>query len=268
MKNLLLAINIAILPLTQLSSQDPIQKEKPSWVSSLRIESGLSFPSGAIKDHIAIRQNVSSYHVNQYNSGQVFSETTGFMAGVRWDLFNPRLKAGISAGLRYSNYFTDITGYSAHNSDFFYLRYSETGDETKFARVTSITERKDYLSIPVELTYTPIQFRHFGFFVRGGAEIGINGLQHKTDVNFREHFMNEYKGDILAAFGETSKKPLSKLYGTIGVIYKRTNKTSFMFEGILPSIYLTESPFTLTDVDCFYGLSFSVLIPIMKNAGN
>jgi hypothetical protein len=72
MKTLLLAFCICIMSLVNLYPQD---KEPGNWTSYLHLESGFMYPDGSISENIAIRQNLSSYYIDQVSNGNISSDT-------------------------------------------------------------------------------------------------------------------------------------------------------------------------------------------------
>jgi len=262
MKHYLLTLYILFAAGMSLNSQDITINPggEKNWF--LHLESGIMYPSGTIKDNIAIRQNISSYYVNQSSDGEISSETAGFNLGLKCEYFLPRFNTGVSAGLRYTGYNSDISGYSASNADFFYLRYSMMSSDTKFARVINITETNNFISIPLEIRVVPIHYMDFGLFFKAGAEFSRFNIKKKTNINFQDESMEEYEDDILENITLPTNKNYSTLYGSIGVQYGMPNKTNYLFEIFLPSYYLSDNNFALTNVDYFQGFKFSVQIPL------
>lgn len=264
MKKMIIAFFPAVLQVLSLPAQDLPATALPGWASFLHIESGLINPSGTVRDNIAIRQNISSFYVSQLPDGEVNSATTGDMAGVRWEYFLRKFKTGVSAGLRYTAYFSEITGYSAANADFFYLRYSMQGSDTKFARVKSMNETSHFITLPLEVRVIPIQRWGMGFFVKAGAELSLLNVKHDTRINFQDDAMNVYEDEILENITSGANKFYSTLYTSVGVKFGRENRVNYIIEAFLPSFYLSKDNFSLTEVDYFEGFKLSVQFPVRK----
>ena len=264
MKNSALLLCFIFIYGLNLYSQDISSKPPENRTWFLHLESGYIYPEGSIRESIAIRQNISSYYVNQDTDGHISSETYGFTLGLRWEYFNPRFKTGISTGLRYTGYRSEISGYSSSISDFFYMRYSMQDGETRFARVRSIDETNNFLSIPLELRLVPLQYKRAGFFVKAGAEISFLNFEKGTDIDFQEGGMEAHQDIVLNSIGMTTNKVYSTVYGSVGLKLGQENKPNYSFEVFIPSLFLTGDNFTLTDVDHFTGFRISIQFPLKK----
>ncbi len=262
MKNTALSICLLILSGINLYSQDDSDNRSGNWTQFLHLESGFVYPAGTIKESIAIRQNISSYYVNQTSTGEISSETFGFNLGLRWEYFNLKYKSGISSGLRYTGYKSDITGFSSSNADFFYLRYSTLNSDTKFARVKNINDVSNYLSIPLEIRIVPLQYKKLGLFAKAGTEFSRFNLKKKTNIIFQDEDMNVHEDMILSYITEPTNKFYSTLYASVGLQIGNENKPNFLFEVFLPSYYLSKNNFALIDEGGFEGFRFSLQFPL------
>ncbi len=208
-----------------------------------------------------MRQNISSYYVDQYSSGYVSSYTEAFFVSARWEQFYNKLKTGISVGLRYTGYKGEITGYSSMNADFFYLRYSMQDSDTKFARVKSIDESNSFVSIPIEIRFVPYHYKDLGFFAKVGSDFSILSFNQSTKITFQESSMSEYHDEIVSNITKETSSFYSTFYTTVGMQYGKENRPRYVFEVLLPSFFLTTNNFTLTNLDTFSGIIFSIQIP-------
>lgn len=264
MKKTLVLLGLMAMSIPAIFTQDVSLKPPGNWVTNLHIESGFVYPDGTIRENIAIRQNISSYYVYQSSSGYISSSTTGFIAGLRCEFFNKKLKTGISSGLRYTGYNSEISGFTSSNADFFYLRYAMMNSDTKFARVKAITETNNFISIPLEIRFIPIQFKGIGLFAKAGIECSIVNLKKATDIDFQDSNMEVNQEIILSEMGISNQNFFSTLYGSIGVKLGEESRPNYMFEVFLPSLYLTKNNFALTEVAYYDGFKFSILFPITK----
>lgn len=260
-KSLLFFLTILTAGLNLLS-QDVSTEPSQKWLKYLHLETGIIYPAGSIKENIAIRQNLSSYFVNQYSEGEIISATSGINFGVKYEYFSPRFKTGLASGLRYTGYFTDISGYSSGTAEFFYLRYSTSGSDTKFARVKSLAERHNFITIPVEVRFVPIKIKEVGFFVKAGAEFTILDIKKDSNIEFQDAAMNVFESNILSQIKDKDNTYYSTLYGSVGFDCPIINRASLTFEVFLPSFVLSDNIFELTDVSHIEGFKFSVLIPL------
>ncbi len=264
MKYSLVSLFILFAAGLNVHSQEMVSAPAPKWTKSIHLESGLIYPKGSIKESIAIRQNISSYFVNQSSDGEILSVTSGFQLGMKYEYFYSRFNTGISAGIRYTGYRTEISGFSSSNADFFYLRYSILGTDTKFARVKDISEVNNFISIPLEIRVVPLHYRDIGLFFRAGAEFSRFNLKKDTNIDFQDTSMNSYEDNILENIGVTTNKNYATLYGTVGVQYGKENKANYLFEIFLPSYFITDHNFAISEVDYLEGFKFSVQFPLKK----
>lgn len=235
---------------------------RDTWKSRIQLESGVMYPEGQIRENIAIRQNVSSYYIYQSSRGYISSETYGPGFGLKWEFFNPELKLGISSGLRYTGFKTEISGSTSASADYFYLRYYSMGSETRFARMKSISENNRYLIVPIEVSYTLVEFKDFGLFAKGGAEFSLINLRHETDVEFQEESMEANSGPVLESFGLPSRNFFAGAYASAGIHYSSPNGLIYKAEFLLPSLLLSKNNFVLTETDHYTGFRLSAIIPV------
>ncbi|MBN2350756.1 MAG: hypothetical protein JXJ22_18100 [Bacteroidales bacterium] len=264
MRNILLSFFLISLPWLTLHAQDLPENTPGKWVGLLHVEFGAIYPDGKIRESISVRQNISSYYVDQVSNGSISSETYGVVLGLKWEYFNTRLKTGISTGVRYTGFRSEITGYSSDRANFFYLRYSMVNTDTKFARVKNISESNNFISIPLELRFIPFKFQNFGLFGKVGIEFSNFNLKKETDINFQEKTMESYQDEILDNIGISSNNFYSTLYGSVGFLLGKENKTNYIFEVFLPSLFLSRNNFALTEVDYYAGFKFSVQFQVKK----
>ena len=252
---------VLLYPAMLFSQDNPSRRD--TWKSRIHIEGGALYPEGQIRENIAIRQNVSSYYIYQSSRGYITSETYGPTFGLRWEFFNPDLKLGISSGLRYTGFKTEISGSTSVNADYFYLRYYSMGSETRFARMKSISETSQYLIVPLEVSYSLFEFKDFGLFAKGGAEFSLFNLRHDTDVEFQEESMDTNSGKVLESFGEPSKNFFAGAYASAGINYSSPNGLVYQAEFFFPSLFLSKDNFVLTEIDNYSGFRLSVIIPLL-----
>jgi hypothetical protein len=264
MRTQLLTTCAILLQVFSLFGQDQTEKPNTGWRQSLHLDAGLLFPTGSIKESIAVRQNISYYYANHSSDGYVSAETSVFTTAVKWEFFNPRILMGFASGLRYTGFNTEISGYTARNADFYYLRYSMHESDTKFARVKSITESNNFISVPVEVTFIPLKYEELSLFVRAGVEFSLLNIKHATDIDFHNEEMEIQKDVILSVLADTPDKFYSTLYGSLGLMYTQEDKPNFVFEVILPVHFLSKNNFAFTEIDNMAGFKFSVQIPVIK----
>jgi len=236
-----------------------------SWKSYLKVELNGYYPNGNISSDINIRQNFNSLGSGIQDNGSIWSYANGVSVGLQCMLYNSNLRMGVSSGLRYNDYLAEVYGSVSVYSDYFYLRYSELDQETKFARVEVITEKKEYFSIPIEFTYNVYNYKRLGLWTSLGGEVGLLCVSHETDIEFVESKMNSYKSIVLESFGSPDEKALSNIYLTLGGSYSFKNGAFFRIDAIVFSDYICSGqPFVIYESDFFNGFMMSLQFPIKK----
>lgn len=264
MRTLFLITCTILLQVYSLFGQDQTERPNTAWSQSLHLDAGFLFPSGSIKESIAVRQNISYYYANHSSEGYVSAETSVFTTSVKWEFFNSGILTGFSTGLRYTGFNTEISGYTARNADFYYLRYSMHESDTKFARVKSITETNNFISVPVEVIFIPLHYKELSLFFRAGIEFSLLNIKHATGIDFHNKEMEIQKEAILSVLSGTPDKFYSTLYGSLGLMYTQEDKPNFMFEVVLPVHFITKNNFAFTEIDNMAGIKFSVQFPVIK----
>ncbi len=262
MRKILPVFLLLFMIFLQINSQDVPAMEDNNWQSFIHIEGGMIYPEGSIRENIAIRQNISSYYVDQSSNGHVYSETYGIVVGAKWEYFNQKLNIGFSSGLRYTDFKSRITGYSSNRADFFYLRYSMVDSDTKFARVKFLEESAGFITIPLEVRFVPFEYKNIGLFGRAGAEVSIMNILSERNIGFREEPMEVYEDEILDQIGNSPDKFYSSLYAAIGLKIANPGRPEYVFEVFLPSPFLSKDNFVLTRVDYYSGFKFSIHFPL------
>jgi hypothetical protein len=262
-KFILLKISlITILPGTLFAQNEnnPAPGERRNFI---HIEAGYIYPEGTIKESVSIRQNISYFTPDQFSGGNVSSTISGLTLGMKYEYYFLKLKSGILTGLRYTGIDTEISGYTSHRSNFFYLRYSMHDSDTKFARVTSLTEDHYLLSIPLEIRFTAFQHKiqNLSFFATAGLEYSIINLKKGADIRFQDDAMETHKNAILDRISSPANKNYSTFYSSVGLRLGQAGRRNYNIEVLLPSLFLTGNNFYLVDADYFGGFKLSVQFP-------
>jgi hypothetical protein len=136
--------------------------------------------------------------------------------------------------------------------------------DTKFARIKALYETKNYISIPLEVRYMPLEYNKFGLFARAGIEFSLLNLDNKTNIEFRESIMESSEDEIIKQLGISTNTYYSTLYASAGLKYGSDDKPNLIFEIFLPSLFLSKDMFFLTETNSFEGFKFSIQIPVNK----
>lgn len=262
MKKLLL-FSLLLCMATGLFAQGSSESTASRWKHRLQLKAGFSFPSGSISENLAIRQNISSYYVYQSSQGTVYCDLSSFNTALKWGMYNPALKLGFTTGVRYSSFNTLISGYTSNNANFFYIRYSTSGTDTKFARVKSISESSKLIGIPLEISYIPFSSRYVQYFLKAGLEPASYRISHLTDIEFENPDMKAVEEEVAATFSAPVSAFCTTIYTSLGFTITGETTPGFTFEWVLPSVFISQKNFNLADVNrAFTGIRASVHFPV------
>lgn len=248
----------------QLKSQDSEATQELPWLKLIHIEAHTLFPSSVLKENIPIRQTVSNYNQYDnydYNNSKITLSTLSQAYAVKAEFYNKAYKIGISTGIKYCLYQSNVEGNVAPKANYFFFRYSSEGQETKFARVSQLLEKNHYIVIPIDARIFVLNRKKFGFFARIGTDIGYN-LYNKLNVVFYNPDMSASKNDVLNVIDKTQEKFYATINTSLGIRYNYFEKVSFNFEVYLPSKYLGNDYFILSDLKRFFGFKASVQVPL------
>lgn len=262
MRKTLSTVILVFLSFIALFAQNDGHKFINNWEKYISLEAGYIYPEGKIKESLSIRQNINYYYSEYYSGGYIESQTSGLILGLRYELYSPGLKSGISGGLRFTGLNTEICGYTSSSSDFFYLRYSMEDSDTKFARVKELTERNYVISIPLEIRSPSMDYRTLSLFARAGLEYSIISLKKDTDIKFQDDAMMIHKSGILKNISGYAGKSYSTFYTSIGLKLGKEDRLNYIMDIYLPSLFLTKNNFYFIDAKFFTGFKLSLLIPI------
>lgn len=264
MKHIFVFIFAVSIPLLAARSQTYDVSTSPEWKKYLHVEAGLIYPEGSIKESVAIRQNISYFFANQFSSGHVSSTSYGILAGARYEYYYPRFKSGLSAGLRFTGFNTEISGYTSSNSEFFYLRYSIEDNNTKFARIKLMEESNYYLTVPIEVKVVPLTYRNLSLYAKAGVEFSLLRFGSGADITFQDEIMDQNKESVLTSITGESNKFYSTFNSAIGVIVGHDEGPKLLFEVFLPSLFLTENNYKFIDTEYYSGMKLSLAFPINR----
>ena len=224
----------------------------------IHVDFGSCFFNGDLKDKWSIRQDIEPYGYTSYNNS-VNHSTSSFYFSIKpeYRFFNG--KAGVMAGIRYTRFSSDL-----EKDKYFHLRYKKEGLNTEFARVRSINEKYDYIGIPVEIQYLPLQYQYVGFYIKIGTDMNFR-IKSDIDMVFVNESMEKHQQEIFDRTGVDTNSFYSTLYGSLGAKIGKTDGVNFHFDVFLPSFVLTSNNLSLTSLGVFSGVQCSLVIPFKKS---
>ncbi|MCK9291758.1 MAG: hypothetical protein WCR58_05905 [Bacteroidales bacterium] len=228
----------------------------------LHLEGGSYFMGGDIKEDLSIRQNISYYEASQYSPGIITPETKTYLFGIKYEYHLPHFNSGISTGIRFIGLQNELIGYTSRVSRFFYLRYSESDSDTKFARISSLMENYYALTVPFELRIGLYQFTGINFFAKAGVEYSLINFKKEVNIQFQEETMMPYHNMLVQEITDPANTHFATFYSSLGISFGKNDKINFALEVLLPSFVLTDNNFHLLDIKEFDGIKLSVYFPV------
>ncbi len=252
-----------IITLNNVKSQEITKSEESQWLQLIRIEFNGLLPNTSLKESIPIRQTVSNYSLyNNYNeSGKITSNTFGQAYAIITEFYNKTHKFGISSGIKYLYYNSDIKGEISNIAEYFYFRYFSGEQETKFARVRNLSENNHYIVIPIDAHIYLLNRKRYGIFTKLGSDLGLN-INNKLNVIFFNPEMNPSKNEVLSVLDKTQQKFYATINASIGLRYYYIDKICFNFEIYLLSTLIGTDYFVLSEIKRFSGIRTSVQFPL------
>ncbi|MEZ7866127.1 MAG: hypothetical protein QMB37_01595 [Paludibacteraceae bacterium] len=217
--------------------------------------------TGELSENWSIRQDLNPYSgYNSFSSG-VRNDASAVYLSIKPEMIFNQNRLSLASGLRITLYDSNLKG--GINDEYFFLRYKSAPSGTEYARVKSLSETVNYLSIPFELKYVAIQISNVGFYAKVGTEAGVK-LNSKKTIEFTSETMNEYSEEILNTNSTKPNSMYSTIYGSLGVRWESLKGTQVNMEWVLPSQFLTKNNLSQITPEMYSGFQFSVMFPLQK----
>jgi len=230
----------------------------------LGFEAGMNLIACKMTNMDYIRGNVPSY--TGYSTNRISSMMYNEFIGIKPEVFLLNNRFGLSGGLRFMHINSSIGNntYSSNSTYYFYMLYRCDGINTEYLKVNGISQKSDYIGIPIEIRYFANGPCLFRLYFKLGAEIEYL-LQSKTDVVFYDNAMEPYQKDVIAIVGKPNSFS-SSLNGSMGFRIGRLSKPSVSLEICFASLFLTSKSSNLVNPIYGGGFQLNVQIPIKSKA--
>ncbi len=237
---------------------------------SLGFEVGSEYVTGDLNPNWNVRQDVG-YNGYDYGStngtgSSVNSEMSmGFIA-IKPEFSFLNNMFSIASGLRYTRMNSVIDHSSSNESGYFFLRDNGTSSISEYYKAKKINEDIDYLGIPLEVTFLPLKYEYFDFYLRVGAEINAR-FNTSRNIQFVNPDMKSYEAGIVRNVGITSNPFYSSVYSSIGIRFGKGKATKYNFEVLLPSNFLTKNNSSIIIPRYYSGVKLSIQFPLKNTTG-
>ncbi len=154
--------------------------------------------------------------------------------GIKFEYRIIKNSIGLSGGLRYTRMNTSIgrTSYLTNSPDFFYVSFNHDGLNTEFAKVRELSQKVNYLGVPLELTYYPVNPKVIAFYYRAGVSFNVK-LSSESDVLFFNDLMKTYRNEVIRVVEKACPYYTTFNLG-LGLKVGKSEKPGFFIEAYAP----------------------------------
>lgn len=230
------------------------------------IEAGYSEVDGSLNEKWNVRQDIGTYRYNRFydrSSESGAGNLQFFYWGIKPQVSFWNNRLNLFSGLRFTTFKGTI---GQENDGFFYLR-TNNPEAIEFFKVTSIYEKRGYLTIPLEASYTLFTSsilwpgNTFSFYLKGGTEAGLK-IYDRSGIDFVSPKMKAYETGILREAAVGPNPFYATLYGAAGMRFTVRENMQYHLEFFFPSEILTKNNSGIISPKAFSGFQFSVQFPI------
>ena len=238
-----------------------------SWAQENRqkyvgVETGITFIQGDMSDMDNVRGDIPDYY-GGYSTSNLTSLSYKSFVGIKSEIFSLNDRFGLLVGLRYSNVNSSVgkKSYWNSNTNYFYWLSNTDGVNTEFLKVKEITQKSDYIGVPVEIRFFPAKRPRIArFYFKLGAELNYL-IQTQKDVVFYDDAMNPYKNEVTAKIAKP-KSFYGSIYCGYGLRIGKDLKPSVSIEVCMPYLFLTSKSYGLLNPIVGSGFQLNVQVPI------
>lgn len=224
-------------------------------VKLVALESGINFVDVQMRENDRIRASASEY--NNYGDDFFYGRSRGTLnrayGGVKVEVRSASNAVGFATGIRFSQVSNSLSKESSPGYFYYFLKQTET--TTEYLRVSKITQRTSYLSIPLEVRVFPYRERKIRLYFLLGTEFGVK-MRSKTDVRFHNPAMSQYEQELAEGIEEPGDV-FGAFYGRSGLIIGKDKP--FLDIGITAPFGMTSSAATLVKPGVGGGLHLQVI---------
>lgn len=230
---------------------------------SLGIDCGTSTYSTDLKENDAIRATSSVTFFDQSGSYDLRTSTHRTYYGIKAELLSSSGYLGISTGIRYTQVKSEINrdSWFSYSKTKFYVLYNQDGTNTEYAQVEKVTQKADYLGIPLDFRFYTTRPRFFRLFFKLGFDFSMR-VGNKNTVDFLTTSMNPYEQQVGRAIG-TPSSVLTTFNPGLGFKLGDTDGVNVSFELNAPSYIISTNASTFAKNRIGIGAQLYIYYPIL-----
>ncbi|MDD3078284.1 MAG: hypothetical protein PHH37_04150 [Paludibacter sp.] len=254
MKQIIICIGVFMISFFELFAQ--VEKKQ----SEISVVYGTKTLNSEMNDAWPIRQDVSSsFYSNGYNLSVDVENRLDFV-GVKYEYYFYENKLSVLSGLKVLFFNSGLIKADQDDGGYYYLRIKTEGTTTEYARVKSITESSTYAGIPVELKYTPFDYKYFSFYGKLCLDVAYK-LATNTNINFKQAEMQEYESTVLNEINPEANSFYGTIYAAVGANLRLNKSLYINLDVFVPSFLTTTDNSGLVNVQNDSGVQISLSIP-------
>ena len=213
-----------------------------------------------VPERVRASKSVYEYNDFYYGSPKANQSITTLYGGVNYETYFNNDRLGFSAGLRFSQFTSEISAGWNQNYLVWLFRQDET--YTDFLTIRSITQNNNYLGVPLSLRYILPRKRDSFFtqYFKLGTAINYC-LSTNNSILFFDASMSRHEDAVSEQIGKPN--PLNALiYPAYGFKFGRMKNVWVNLEFIFPGFIIGNNahPFVKTNVGM--GIQLAVQIPL------
>jgi hypothetical protein len=166
-------------------------------------------------------------------------------------------KFRFSTGLRFSELVSTVS--STSTAGYFYFLDQQDATVTHYLTVKKLTQKTNYLGIPLEARFFPFDPRKFKIYFMLGGEASYR-IATTTTADFNDPAMGAYQKTIGPLVGNP-KTLCYSFYGGAGVMIGGEGKPQFSW-GLSVPAFISNSSSPLVSPTVGMGVHFQVLVPL------
>lgn len=192
-----------------------------------------------------------------------------YSVGIKYEQFFCDNQLGFAVGLRVSQYSSSIRGeyrglfLFVPIRDFFYWQFHQEGVYTDYLKINKITQKNNYLGIPLELRYFPKK-GDFAFKTYLKIGVALNYLLSSSNsIEFANNQMDTFSSKVEKQM-EQPNSFHSYIYPAFGMKFGKNHRTWFNMEFHFPGFLVGKKHHPFIQPGVGLRMQLALQIPLKK----
>ncbi|GAB1416316.1 hypothetical protein MASR2M117_17220 [Paludibacter sp.] len=237
----------------QLSAQEPPRL-------FLSIDFGTRGLDSELNDSWPIRQDVGYSSSNANRTVNLDSEMSFLGVSAEYALNN---RWSLISGLRFITLESSAIKNDYDRGGSFYLRLKSDGPTVEYTRIKSIKEQSAFLGIPLEVKFSPFNFKYISLYAKLSGEFAYS-IYNSTDIEFKLLEMERFEKSVLNDLNLKYNPFYTSVYATFGARVKLGKSMYTSIDVFTPSFTMSQNNSRLLNVTDVAGTQISLIFPLNK----